>query len=137
MSCQNALRLAPMTDVSSLLPPQVMANLGILMVPRTDEAAGRGPSFQPLDEVPVDALVARLQRRVAGLERQLEARIAEIGRLHERLSDQERQTRAARDDAKRAQVKADELDALLGTFTMRALRRPREWYGAVRRRLGR
>ena len=119
-----------------------------MLVPQ-GEVEGRGEASDRLDPAP-EAQLDRLRRRVSALERQLEARIAQVDALNDRLAAQaERpaapageEVAAARDEAARARHQADllaakaaEYDALMGTFTMRALRLPRAWYGAVRRRL--
>ena len=108
-----------------------------------DEASGR---LDPAHEDQLD----RVRRRASALERQLEARIAQADALDDPHADQAQrpaapageEVAAARDEAARARHQADllaakaaEYDALMGTFTMRALRLPRAWYGAVRRRL--
>ena len=89
--------------------------------------------------MPTDALVERLQRRIAALERQLEARIAQVADLQVQLAEQQRQAmRVSRDGAMSEEElsrKAAEYDALMATLTMRALRRPRAWYAQARRRL--
>lgn len=94
----------------------------------------------PLD-VSVDALVERLRRRVAALERQLDARIGQAATLQAELAEVHRLLAEARDGEARAWREVErrkaEHEALMHTFTMRALRRPREWYGAARRRLDR
>ena len=84
-------------------------------------------------EIPPDARLERLQRRVAALERQLDARIAQVEELRHRLDDQER----LMGQVDVLQSKAGQYDALMRTFTMRALSRPRAWYAAARRRLRR
>ncbi len=106
------------------------------------EAAG-GP-VERLVEIPLDARVDRLQRRVAALERQLEARIDEVEGLRQRVDEQAQLAQEARQDAARARAEADvlrpkavEYEALMGTLTMRVLRRPREMYAWARRRLSR
>lgn len=81
--------------------------------------------------MPLDAMVERLQRRTAALERQLEARIGEISNLQARLAEQEPLTQAAADALVH---RANEYDALMQTLTMRVLRRPRAWYTTARRR---
>ena len=101
-----------------------------------------GPS-DPL-EIPADAQLERLQRRVAALERQLEARIAQVDDLRRQLDERAAPAGAAREDAARVRAEADVLrhkaeqyDALMRTFTMRALGGPRAWYASARRRLAR
>jgi len=83
--------------------------------------------------------VERLGRRAAGLERQLEARITQVSTLQDRLAEQERVADRARRDATAARREAEaarfEYDALMHTVTMRAVRVPRAWYAAARRRL--
>lgn len=113
-----------------------------MLSPQGEAAARREPS-DPL-EVPPDALVERLQRRIAALERQLEARIAQVTELQSRLLETEHQHRVAAEEPAQALAEADalrhkaaEYDALMATLTMRALRRPRAWYGQARRRLSR
>ncbi len=93
-------------------------------------------------EVEPEALADRLRRRVDALERQLEARIAEVDDLRARLAHHDRLLAEPRPVDARSpyeleilRAKAAEYDALMATFTMRALRLPRTWYGAVRRRL--
>ncbi len=96
-------------------------------------------------EIPLDARVARLERRAAALERQLEARIAEVDALKDRLAEQDGLTAGVMDDdpvrawqnAEIVRQKAAEYDALMSTLTMRMLRRPRAWYARARRRLRR
>ena len=95
-------------------------------------------------EIPPDAQVERLQRRVAALERQLEARIGQVDELRRRLEELDRLMARAGEDATGAQAEGDvlrrkaaEYDALMQTFTMRALSRPRELYASARRRLAR
>lgn len=111
------------------------------MVAPNQERGSQGPTFEPL-EIADEARTARLQRRAAGLERQLEARIAEIARLRERLAHHEAIERATTSRDSGAQQehdvlrqKAAEYDALMRTLTMRGLRLPRTWYAAARRRL--
>ncbi len=102
------------------------------------EAATDGGQSQPLD-VPVEALVERLRRRVAALERQLDARIENVTALRQQLDEAHELLGASREGEARAwrevERRAAEHDALMNTLTMRILRRPREWYGAARRRL--
>lgn len=86
--------------------------------------------------VSAEARVERLTRRAAALERQVEARITQVEDLQRRLAHEENQARAARHEAAVAMPKAIEYDALMNTVTMKALRLPRAWYGAARRRLG-
>ena len=99
------------------------------------------PSGGPTDrlEISPEAEVKRLRRRVAALERQLQARIAQVDDLRDRLTRQERRLAAADGEASRTPQDADpriaEYEALMNTLTMRALRRPRDWYAAARRRL--
>ena len=107
------------------------------------EAAATGGLSDPV-EAPPDALVERLQRRTAALARQLQVRIEQVEDLQRRLAHQERLAAAASDDAANAwrevealRPRADELETLMNTFTMRALRRPRIWYGEARRLLAR
>ena len=100
------------------------------------EAAAHDESFDPL-EVPPDALVERLQRRIAALERQLEARIAQVADLQARLDGHAGHVDAAWAEEEVLRSKAAEYDALMATLTMRILRRPRAWYGQARRRLSR
>jgi chromosome segregation ATPase len=91
--------------------------------------------------VPVDALVERLRRRVAALERQLGVRIEEVASLRAQLAEAHRLLGDSREAEARAWREVEqwktEHEALMNTLTMRALRRPREWYGAARRRLAR
>jgi predicted RNase H-like nuclease (RuvC/YqgF family) len=88
-------------------------------------------------EIPLDAQVERLQRRVSALERQLEARIAQVEELRNRLAGPEELVAEEQADDEILRRKAAEYDALMQTFTMRALSRPRAWYAAARRRLAR
>lgn len=97
------------------------------------EASSYGEPLEPAD-VPLDAVVERLRRRIAGLERHYEARTGEVDALRARLAEQE--ARAAAATAELAALRAEH-EALMHTLTMRLLRRPREWYGDLRRRLGR
>ena len=112
------------------------------MLPPQTDAAANGGSSDRLD-VPPDARVERLQRRVAALERQLEARIAQIADLQLHLAEQQRRAERAERDGPvpiaeaELRHKAAEYDALMATLTMRILRRPRAWYTQVRRRLAR
>lgn len=101
--------------------------------------AAEGEAAERL-EIPHDAQVERLRRRSAALERQLEARIAQVEDLQRRLAEAERpgaageaEVAALRQEAERWRT---EYEALMNTFTMRALRQPRRWYAAARRRLG-
>ena len=89
-------------------------------------------------------MVERLKRRTAALERQLQARIDQVEDLQRRLAHHEKLAADASEDAAKAwrevevlRPRAAELDALLNTFTMRALSRPRAWYGDARRLLDR
>jgi hypothetical protein len=78
----------------------------------------------------------RLARRVAALERQVEARIAQVEDYQRRLAHAENAWAAAEraaEDAAEVRWKAEEYDALMGTLTMKALRVPRAWYGRARR----
>jgi hypothetical protein len=90
-------------------------------------------------EVTEAARADRLARRVKALERQLEARIEQVEDLQHQLAHREALHAALveshSDTAGFSEVerKAAEYDALMRTFTMRVLRRPREWYSAVRR----
>jgi predicted RNase H-like nuclease (RuvC/YqgF family) len=88
-------------------------------------------------EIPLEAQVERLQRRVSALERQLEARIAQVDELRDRLASPQELVAEDRGDDEILRRKAAEYDALMQTFTMRALSRPREWYASARRRLAR
>jgi predicted RNase H-like nuclease (RuvC/YqgF family) len=116
------------------------ATLVAPMLPAQVEDAANGGSSDRLD-VPADARVERLQRRIAALERQLEARIAQIADLQEHLAEQQRRIRLAEGDGPvpvaevELRHKAAEYDALMATLTMRILRRPRAWYTEARRRL--
>jgi len=93
-------------------------------------------------QVSAEAREHRLARRVAALERQVETRIAQVEDLQRRLAHAENGWRAAEEargaserraaDADGARGKAVEYDALMGTFTMRALRVPRTWYAQAR-----
>ena len=110
-----------------------------MLPPQRDDAAIGDPSDR-LD-VPADAHVERLQRRIAALERQLEARIAQIADLQVHLAEQQRRAQRAEGDGPvpigevELRHKAAEYDALMATLTMRILRRPRAWYTQVRRRV--
>lgn len=85
--------------------------------------------------VSTEARAERLARRVAALERQVEARVEQVEDLRRQLAHAERQaTSNASELAEARRIKA-EYDALMATFTMRALRLPRAVYGEVRRRL--
>lgn len=78
----------------------------------------------------------RLERRIAALERQLEARIAQIDEYQRRLAQAEGVARAAEramGDVPQVVWKAAEYDALMNTATMKALRLPRSWYARARR----
>lgn len=85
-------------------------------------------------EVSAEARAERLARRVAALERQVEARIGQVDDLRRRLAHAERQAMPIGSELESSR-KAAEYDALMATFTMRALRLPRSVYGDVRRRL--
>lgn len=105
-----------------------------MVVPHGETAGNAGSSDQL--EVPPDALVERLQRRVAALERQLDARIARIDQLQARVEDQDRallQIPQLEHEMAALRLRVEEYDRLLQTFTMRTLQRPREWYAAARR----
>ena len=108
--------------------------------PERPSALGGGVTDEPFD-IPVDALVDRLRRRTAAVERQLDARIEEVGTLRARIADHDNVLAAAREGEARAWREVERLtaehEALMSTLTMRILRRPRDWYGAARRRLGR
>ena len=95
---------------------------------------------EPLD-VPPEALLERLRRRVAALERQVEARIEQASIIQAQLTEAHRLLEEARAGEARAWREVERLkaehEALMNTLTMRLLRRPREWYGAARRRLAR
>ncbi len=81
-----------------------------------------------------DAYVERLQRRNVALQRQLEARISQVGGLQARLDERERAGPAGAAEVELLRARAAEYEALMATMTMRALRRPRAWYtGALRR----
>ena len=106
-------------------------------------AEGAGPDEGPDQlEVSAEARADRLARRVAALERQLEARIEQVEHLRRQLAHGE--AHSAFDDRRsnatsfsELERKAAEYDALMRTFTMRALSRPRGWYAALRRRVSR
>jgi len=93
----------------------------------------------PIEETSDDLSVSdgarteRLTRRVAALERQVEVRIDQVEDLQRRLAHAENLVRAGEQQGMAA--KAAEYDALMNTFTMKALRMPRSWYGEARRRL--
>jgi hypothetical protein len=114
-----------------------------MLAPAGEAAAYGGSGEDPLEAAP-GAVLARLRRRSAALERQLEARIVQVAALDAQLEEQQRLAREAAEDAVRAREeakalrpKAAEYDALMNTLTMRALRLPRAWYGLVRARLAR
>ena len=86
-------------------------------------------------DVSAEARAERLARRVAALERQIESRIEQVEDLRRRLAHAEREGMATGSDPVEARRKAAQYDALMATFTMRALRVPRAVYGEVRRRL--
>ena len=88
-------------------------------------------------EIPADAQLERLQRRVAAMQRQLDARIAQVDELRSRLADNDRLVAEATREAEILRSKAAQYDALMQTLTMRVLRRPRDWYITARRRLAR
>lgn len=85
-----------------------------------------------------DALVERLRRRGAALQRQLDAGVSEIVDLKARLGERVPASSPPRDEAAAAReldilrFKAAEYDALMQTLTMRALQRPRQWYALAR-----
>ena len=79
--------------------------------------------------VTAEAREERLARRVAALERQVEARIAQVEDYQRRLAHAERRA----EEASQVLAKATEYDVLMGTITMKALRLPRSWYGRARR----
>jgi hypothetical protein len=112
-----------------------------MVPPETDAEAHGGPSDR-LD-VPTDALIGRLQRRITALERQLDARIAQIADLQAHLAEQQRRAMRVEGDSAapltdlELRHKAAEYDALMATLTMRALRLPRAVYAQARRRLHR
>jgi len=85
--------------------------------------------------IPSGALLERLQRRNAALQRQLEARIAQVGDLRARLEKRERAGACGAVEVEALRARAAEYDALMATMTMRVLRRPRGWYAEVRRRV--
>ncbi|HEV2761261.1 MAG TPA: hypothetical protein VGV86_17000 [Acidimicrobiales bacterium] len=94
-------------------------------------------------QVTAEARHERLARRVAALERQVEARIAQVEDYQRRLAHAENAARAAEEALRTAERRAEEAsqvlgksseyDALMGTITMKALRLPRSWYGRARR----
>lgn len=92
-------------------------------------------------DIPDEARIERLQRRAAALERQLDTRIAQVEALQKRLAEQAAVLDTAHADAAAAHEETErwrtEYEALMNTRTMRALRLPRAWYAAVRRRLAR
>jgi len=99
---------------------------------------GRMAVEERADELQIaeEARADRLARRVAALERQVEARIAQVEDYQRRLAHAENGWKAAEKAAgEAAEVlwKAKEYDALMGTLTMKALRLPRTWYGQARR----
>lgn len=102
--------------------------------------APHGEPFEPLVP-PLDALVDRLRRRNTALERQVGARIEQVDALRAELAEAHRQLAASREGEARAWREVERLraehEALMNTLTMRILRRPRDWYGASRRRLAR
>jgi len=99
---------------------------------------GRMAVEEATDELQVtaEAREDRLARRVAALERQVEARIAQVEDYQRRLAHAENGWKAAEEAAGGAAEvlwKAKEYDALMGTLTMKALRLPRTWYAQARR----
>ena len=87
-------------------------------------------------QVTAEAVQERLTRRIAALERQVEARIAQVEDYQRRLAHAENAVREAEHgivDTRQVQWKAAEYDALMGTITMKALRLPRSWYAQARR----
>jgi len=94
-------------------------------------------------QVTAEAVQERLARRIAALERQVEARIAQVEDYQRRLAHAENALRSAENasreaersigDAHQVLWKAAEFDALMGTITMKALRLPRSWYAQARR----
>jgi chromosome segregation ATPase len=111
------------------------------------------PELPPITDPAARA--ARLERRAAGLVRQLELRIAEVEDLRARLAaldttsrsqqlelDQERrarehheeQVREEREELAAARVKADEYDRIMRTKTMKWLRVPRAVYTRISRK---
>ena len=93
-------------------------------------AVEEGPD--QLDIAP-EARIERLTRRVAALERQVEARIGQVDDLQRRLRHAENLDGASQQEMAAAKAKAAEYDALMATFTMRALRLPRAAYAVVRK----
>jgi len=95
--------------------------------------------------VTAEAFQERLARRIAALERQVEARIAQVEDYQRRLAHAENALRSAENarreaernigDARQVLWKAAEYDALMGTITIKALRLPRSWYAHARRAL--
>jgi hypothetical protein len=93
--------------------------------------------------VTAEAREERLARRVAALERQVEARIEQVEDYQRRLAHVENALRATEEAAgdqhltEEVRRKAAEYDALMATFTMKALELPRSWYGRARRTVSR
>jgi len=104
------------------------------MVPPRGDAAGLGGPPEAAKITP-GASIERLQRRNAALQRQLEARIAQVGDLRALLEERERAGTCGAVEVEALRARAAEYDALMATMTMRVLRRPRAWYAEVRRRL--
>jgi len=87
-------------------------------------------------QVTAEAVQERLTRRIAALERQVEARIAQVEDYQRRLAHAENAAREAEHGivgTRQVLWKAAEYDALMGTITMKALRLPRSWYAQARR----
>ena len=105
----------------------------VLAVRRADVVQSAGDEASGELQVPAEARAERLARRVAALERQVEARIEQIEDLKRLLLHAENLVAAARQETAAAKLKGAEYDALMRTFTMRALRLPRGAYGMARR----
>lgn len=91
-------------------------------------------------QVTAEAREERLARRVAALERQVEARIAQVEDYQRRLAHVENALAVAEPLARQVSEvlwKAAEYDALMGTRTMKMLRLPRSWYSRARREAAR
>jgi hypothetical protein len=86
-----------------------------------DAALANLPRELVVDE---PARAAHLERRVAALFRQLALRIDEV-------ADARRESDKLREELEQARAKAEELDLLMATRTMRLLRGPRAVYGRI------
>jgi len=95
---------------------------------------GHDPDALHLD---AEGQAERMTRRVRALERQLEIRIDQVEDLKRQVAHYKRMSQDPRSGAEIEQLehKAAEYDALMSTFALRVLRRPRSWYGMFRRRI--